>query len=72
MDLNFAIMLAQRLLFLRTQILVSEKNNAAFSNQKGQLIPLLGSKIFQLQTDDNGNLEKGQYWPFPDEPVSPG
>ena len=60
MNLNLAIMLSKLLLLLRSEILISEKDNRSLRNQKSKLILLLVSKIFQLKTNNLGPNVRSQ------------
>ena len=52
MHLNFPVPFPQLLLLLGTQVLVSEEDDASFSDQKRQLIPLLRGEILKLESFD--------------------
>lgn len=51
-DLDLAEILSQLELLLRAEILVTEEDNAALGDQKSELVSLLVSQVFQLETDD--------------------
>lgn len=54
MHLYLAIMPAKLQLLLRTEVLVAEENDAALSDEQGELVALLGGQVFELETDDFG------------------
>lgn len=54
MNLHFAIIPSQLKLLLRAQVLVAEEHDTPLSDQQGELVSLLVSEIFELETNDLG------------------
>jgi hypothetical protein len=59
-DLDLSPIFTKGPLFLRADILVTEKHNRPLSNQQSELIFLLVCEVFQLETDDLGSNVLGQ------------
>ena len=53
-DLDFAIVFAELELLLRAKVLVTEEDNAALCDQKGEFVSLLVGEVFELKADDLG------------------
>lgn len=54
MDLNFAKVLSELELLLRTEILVTEEDYTSLGDEKGEFISLLICEVLELETDDFG------------------
>ena len=53
-DLDFTKVLPKLKLLLRAEVLITEEYDAALSDQKRELVPLMVGQVFELEPDDLG------------------